>query len=111
MMTLSIREPHIGDILAGHKRIENRTWRLRALPARLALHRSRAGNPAGAGMVVATVTVAEILPAAEALARFPDQRPYITGPWCWVLSDLRILPRPVGPVRGLPGIFHVALPE
>lgn len=60
----------------------------------VALHRCGAG-----GAIIGVMWIADVIPAAETLRRYPDQGPYIIGPLCWVIADYRPLPSPV-PCKG-----------
>jgi hypothetical protein len=97
---LSIRSPYAEQIVAGAKGIENRSWRPPAGIGRIAVHRCGKG-----GMIIGTVEVVEVVDQAEAMRRYPDQAPYITGPWCWVLAN----PTPCAPIpiSGRLGLWQV----
>lgn len=117
LKALSIHSPWAWAILAGHKRVENRSWAT-AYRGRLAIHagRSRASDERAAalfrslgidcpdeyprGVILGTVELADILPRAEYLAKFggcPKNRAMAFGPLCWVLENPRLCePIPCG---------------
>ena len=89
MKALSIREPYASQIMRGEKRIENRSWGTQ-VRGRIAVHRCGPG-----GAIIGTIEVADVLPWEDALALFPDQDAFISGPLCWVLRDPCPLPAPI----------------
>lgn len=119
MFALTLTQPWATCIAHGPKRVENRTWSPHVrTPFQLAIHAGRAlceedyakvrdvgwtemgwPNIAPAvelprGAVVAVATVVAVVS--------PEGRPgdvWASGPYCWVLEDVRALPRPV-PCRG-----------
>lgn len=76
--------------MAGRKRIENRSW-ITHHRGRIAIHEC---GPGGRG-ILGTAKISEIVPSAEALARWPEQAPYIIGPMCWVLTEIVELAKPI----------------
>ena len=102
MRALSIRSPYAEEIMAGAKRVENRSWLPPEGVGRIAVH--RCGKD---GAIIGTIEVAEVITWEEALERYPEQDDYIAGPWCWVLRD----PRPCEPIpcKGRLNLWH--LPE
>lgn len=113
---LIIREPWIGEILAGRK-----TWELRSTPFRyrgeLALIRQ------GSGLVVGMATLADCLApqskdelrASALFHRWPVDKldELIAKNWCipWVLSDVRPLPHPVRYVHRSGAVKTVTIDE
>ncbi len=114
---LTICQPWAWAIVAGHKRIENRSWPTR-YRGPLAIHAglSRRWLPEGEafirrqgiwlppdlefGAIVGLVDLVDCLP----LAAVADD-PWASGPVCWVLANPRpITPRPW---RGALGLFSV----
>jgi hypothetical protein len=89
MRALSIRDPHASQILSGEKRIENRSWGER-VRGPIALHRCGKG-----GAIIGVMEITEVIGWEEALARYPDQDAYISGPLCWVIGSVRQLPEPI----------------
>lgn len=87
---LSVRAPWAGLIVAGAKRIENRTWRTRHRGP-IWIHES---GRDGRGLL-GIATVVDVLPVDEARRRVPGQHRYTEGPWCWVLADPVPLPTPI----------------
>ncbi|MBA7629322.1 hypothetical protein ES703_36820 [subsurface metagenome] len=117
MKVLSIRQPFAGMIAIGMKKIENRIWRC-SYRGPLAIHASQKWHPSFGpptvdaqkivtlrGCVIAVAVLSEIITPEEALRRYPDQREYIEGPWCWVLGDVRKVPP--YPCQGQLGIFEI----
>lgn len=105
MKALTIRQPWAWAIMSGLKIVENRTWKT---PYRgdLLIHAGRGASvnmggvlPDGTpipddlprGVALGVVELIDILPAE---ACDPDN-PFVTGPWCWVLSRPRPLPQPI----------------
>jgi hypothetical protein len=124
---LSIHQPWASLIVAGRKRVENRTW-WPAFRGPILIHASRttvdlprdfpdrapADCPTGVLLGVAVlVDVVGFDPETETVsdetaARWPwlATDPYSFGPWCWVLQHARPLPVPV-PIRGCQGLWNV----
>lgn len=122
MRALSVQQPWAWAILAGHKPVENRSWRTN-YRGTLVIHaaqgkRSDASGrdhiaglgkmvPAelARGVILGTVELVDCLSTSEALERFgPD---WVDGPWCWVLEKPRLLREPI-PCRGKLSLFTVA---
>jgi hypothetical protein len=87
MKAITLKPEHANAVAAGKKRIENRSWG-EHVRGRIAIHRGGRG-----GGIVATAEVVDVVSPEEARRRFPDQRPYICGPLCWILANVR----PIGP--------------
>jgi len=47
------------------------------------------------GAIIAVMDIVEVITWEEALARYPDQDQYISGPLCWVIGSVRQLPEPI----------------
>ena len=93
MLALTVRAPKAAEIVAGTKRIENRSWRPRALE-RIAIHE---GGPGGG--VIGTVGLLGVVTPEEALALMPSQAEHISGPLCWILIEPRAIARVLCPGR------------
>jgi hypothetical protein len=106
LRALSIRPPWAWAIAHADKRIENRTWSTRyrgllAIHASLSFRRSevaslerilgRRVDPESfdRGAIVATATLADVLPLDHCARRWAE------GPFCWVLRDVRPLQGPI----------------
>lgn len=115
MLALTLIQPWATCIAHGPKRVENRAWGPHVrTPFKLAIHAGQTFDqsdhdeimlmawreipPPGEcpkGAIVAVATVVAVVPAE---ARPGDV--WASGPYCWVLEDVRALPRPV-PCRGM----------
>ena len=109
---LTIRQPWIGAILAGRKRIENRSWRAESiLGERILLHAGARFDRAGAMFCEAhgwSPPSVSDLGAIVGSARVVDfivrsRDPWFMGPIGWVLEDVRVI-RPV-PSTGRLGLW------
>lgn len=110
LRALTIHGPWAWAIIAGHKRVENRSWST-SFRGRLAIHAglSRASDVRATalfkdlgidypeefprGVLIGTVEVVDILPLEEYLAKFGDNpvnRAMAFGPLCWVLKAPRL---------------------
>lgn len=119
---ISVRQPYAWAILAGHKRIESRTWRIK-YRGPLLIHAAKTLAPrswwagrteleqtfAGLdletlprGVLLGWVDLIDIVPAAQCAGD-----PWASGPWCWVLARPRLLARPVV-WKGAAGLMRVA---
>jgi hypothetical protein len=126
MKALTICQPYAHLIAIGEKRVENRTWAT-AYRGPLAIHagKSRKWLELGDveeypdmqfGSVVAVARLASCVPFAAvnrgALPAFKwlvaDK--YASGPWCWILEDVRRLGNPI-PATGRQGLFNIEIPE
>lgn len=121
MKAIVIQQPWAWAIMAGHKKIENRTWTTGhrgdllivagKSTARLAsgteflrqLGITVPGNLTY-GAAIGIVSLADISPVADC----DRDDPFAEGPWCWILRRPRRLSPPV-PVRGQMGLFQVRL--
>ena len=125
MKTLSIRQPWAYCILAGHKRVENRTWATKHR-GRLAIHAGLKIDPEGiafcrqhgidlpedlpTGALVGSVELVDCqhystqrsLPGAGREPLADD--PWAWGPVCWRLDDPQPLPEPI-PYPGRQQLF------
>jgi hypothetical protein len=108
---LSIRQPWVWAIVAGHKRVENRTW---STPYRgpVLLHASLRIDQEGAGWmqggmglkVPPELPVGGVVGLCNLVDVIEGEKgrrygPWFCGPYGWVLKDPIALPRPIG----LPG--------
>ncbi|GAB3127438.1 hypothetical protein GCM10027160_52090 [Streptomyces calidiresistens] len=109
MRALTIRQPWIGAILHGPKRIENRSWAppVRHVGTRIALHAAGTVDhratlpitpawPDQRGAILGTATLAAAHRAAGCCAPWGHQEP---GLWHWELGDIHVLEEPL-PCRG-----------
>ena len=80
MRAISVREPFASDIASGKKRIENRSWGA-TITGDVALHRCGRG-----GAIIGIMHVACVIPWQQALAEYPEQNEYISGPLCWIVD-------------------------
>jgi len=103
LRALSIRQPWAWAVAAGHKCVENRTWRV-SYRGPLAIHASRmvetqafprcerlAGEPVPPHL--ATGAVIAVAHLVDIVMRSDD--PWFEGPWGWVLDDVM----PICPVQ------------
>jgi hypothetical protein len=94
---LSIRQPYAWLIIAGHKTIENRTWKT-AYRGRLLIHAALETYPfehpayrsiklpdrLDRGGIIGEVTLEDIVTESN--------DPWFTGPYGWILANPRALP-------------------
>lgn len=126
MKAVTICQPYPRLIVTGQKHVENRTWPTRHRgPLVIHAGKSRqwldgededaaaAGEPLEFGAIVATCTLADCVPLSDIErglldARFPQlrNRAHCFGPWCWVLTDVQRLAKPI-PWRGAQGLFDI----
>lgn len=121
MKALTIRQPWAWAIVFAGKRVENRTWAT-AYRGPIAIHagmsRASLGGrflpdgtriPPATGLVFgALIGMAELVSCmdlGEALLERPDD-PFVEGPCCWLLENVRPLLRPVF-CPGERGLFNV----
>ena len=138
MYALTIKQPWASLIMAGLKRVENRTWRTN-YRGPLAIHAGRtvdrdaaetldaAGidpqdfEDAPRGVILGVVDLIDVIEMDSAAARqqalpgFPgrydiDSDPLATGPYCWILRNPRPLARPV-PYCGRRNLWDVTPDE
>lgn len=115
MKALTICQPWAWAILAGLKRVENRTW-MTGHRGVLAVHAGKSrqwlcdvlpdGTPVDHGRliygaVLGTVEVTDCVRVEEVKGD-----PFASGPWCWLLRNPVLLPEPI-PWAGKPGLFDV----
>lgn len=117
---LTIRQPWAWAIVAGHKLVENRSWRTR-YRGPLYIHAGRLDSPQEREKCTAICTALGIeipdvrtLPthAIIATAQLVDvvnienaeTSPWASGPWCWILSNVQPI-TPV-PMRGALKLWH-----
>ena len=115
MKALTICQPYADMIATGEKIIENRTWPAQAamIGQRIAIHagKSRAWlmpedrrPDRVCGAVIATAVLVACH-RVEDLAPDLASRDDANGPWCWLLGQVEVLPRPV-PVNGALGLWE-----
>jgi len=127
MQALSIKQPWAWAILAGHKRVENRTWTT-DYRGPLAIHAGLQEDPEGYRLLAELgIDVPDDLPRGAILGtvdllgvvRVPDcpmlldthdlaDDPFATGPFCWILGSPQALTVPIT-CRGRLGLFEVDL--
>jgi hypothetical protein len=113
MLTLSIRQPWAWCVVAGHKRVENRSW-----PTRhrgwLLIHAAAAAAPRvrlpgglrpppglARGAILGAVRLVDVVEYGADFAADP----WAGGAaWCWRLGDARAFPEPV-PCKGALGLW------
>lgn len=123
MNVITVQQPYAWAIVAGHKRVENRTFRTNyrgplAIHAGLGAEHEEAGlrllrrlrikRPAELprGVVVGLVDLVDVVRFDRTAAKkkqfdeFFDEHnirsdPWATGPWCWILAKPRMLDRPI----------------
>jgi hypothetical protein len=125
MKVLSIKQPWAWAILAGHKRVENRSWPTDHRGP-LAIHAGRQDDPEGyrllaelgievpddlpRGAIVGTVELLDVVRVEDGPTLFDTHDlgddPFATGPFCWILGAPQPLPQPVQ-CRGRLGLFEV----
>jgi activating signal cointegrator 1 len=127
MKALTICQPYAELVARGDKPIENRTWPT-AYRGPIAIHAGKSREWLGDndeeaalyavdvrsipfGAVVAVANLVACLKADD-VAPWPNRwrhlrdHEHANGPWCWVLEDVRRLPRPV-PYRGAQGLWDI----
>jgi len=131
MKCLSIQQPWAWAILAGHKRVENRTWSTRHRGP-LAIHASMKVSREGydvlrslgidvpddlpGGVILGTVELVDVIDCRQPLLDFDGEQaklaadPLATGPKCWILRNPRPLAQPIRHVGRL-GLFDLLLEE
>lgn len=121
MLTISIKQPWAWAIMAGVKCVENRSWYTKHR-GRIAIHASgrwdksprvreifaAAGVEIPAelptGVILGTVEITSLCSVEDC-----DGGPWAVGPWCWMLANPELFPRPI-PHKGRLGLHHVRLP-
>lgn len=104
-----------------HKRVENRTWST-SYRGPLAIHAGKSRDwltdeyeiPESQMVFGAVVAIADLVlcVAFSALRSHAQRFPWLpthshaNGPFCWVLSNVRVLPRPV-PYKGAQGLWDL----
>ena len=123
MRALTICQPYAELIVRGDKPIENRHWAT-AYRGMLAIHAGKSlqwydqevdGDLYGLhltdlvlGAVVGTATLAACLHIDRAWPqrwRHLRDHEHASGPWCWILEDVKRFPEPV-PCRGAQGLWE-----
>jgi hypothetical protein len=134
MKALTIHQPYAELIARGDKRVENRTWRTH-YRGDLAIHAAREaasarrehmlrkpdGELVDCSAIIAVVDVVACLHIDELhqregtlFAEFEDlhsfkwilDHEHTTGPWCWVLANVRRLKKPI-PIAGTQMLWDV----
>lgn len=105
-----------------HKRVENRTWPT-SHRGPIAIHAGKSkawlvgedvdGISESQLVFGAVVAIADLVACIHVnhkreFDRFPwlASHRHALGPWCWVLMDVRVLPKPV-PYKGAQGIWEI----
>lgn len=114
MKALTICQPYAHLIVAGEKRVENRTWPT-SYRGHLAIHagKSRSWLAPGdeafyPGMVFGAVVAIARLADCVRLSNLPADlkgHEHAHGPWCWLLEDVTPFPKPF-PARGAQGLWE-----
>jgi len=124
LLGLTICQPWAWAIAAGHKRVENRTWPTN-YRGRLAIHAGKSRRwlhgtaelielglavPPGDGLMFgAIVAVADLADVVRFDgAGFLGRDPFASGPWCWLLENVRALGEPVA-CPGRQGLWRPSL--
>jgi len=115
MRALTIQQPYAELVARGLKRVENRTWQThyrgelvihagasqRWLAEADPLDIERAGEDLAFGAIIAVADLVDCLSIRD-LTRDQSlfkhdlaEHEYATGPWCWVLDNVRRLQRPI----------------
>lgn len=115
MRALTVCQPYAELIARRVKPIENRSWAT-IWRGPLAIHAGRSRDwldeddeTTYPGLVFGAVVCVVELYDCVPLARLPAAlvgHEHAHGPWCWLLRDVRRLPRPV-PFRGAQGLWSV----
>jgi hypothetical protein len=117
MKALSVCQPWAWAIIAGIKRIENRTWRTR-YRGRLLIHASKSRRYLGRdysdllpglppldqlhfGVIIGEVELVDCVPVEEIKGDVLAK-----GPWCWRLKTPRSISKPISWCGGL-SLFNV----
>ncbi len=137
MKALTICQPWAWAIMAGHKRVENRTWATR-YRGELAIHAGKSRNwmshglreiedvlgrqvvdqlfePLGGqldfGTVLGIVDLIDCIPVSQATRRFPwvADHPFADGPICWIVENPRPITEPI-PAIGHQGLWNWPAP-
>ena len=126
MRALTIHQPWAGLIAVGDKRIENRSW-ITKYRGPLAIHASAARKPGlqamcrgafaqlgpheqhnpavfGQSAIVAIVDLTDVVPVDQLTYEWQDH-PYVLGPFCWVLEDVRPVEHVA--IRGAQGLWQL----
>lgn len=120
MKTITIRQPWAWAIMAGHKLIENRTWRtshrgplfihagaqVDADPRCAALFAALGILPPVnlvRGCILGSVKMVDVVPLEGV-----SSDPWAFGPWCWILESPVLFPEPV-PWKGQLSLFDIPL--
>lgn len=129
MKAITVQQYWAWAIAAGHKHVENRTWNTShrgplAIQAgirdwegsREALEAFGLSVPSAVPRraIVAVVDLVDVVlhrPGEQKLEGFTDEYgldddPMATGPYCWILRNVRPLPSPVR-ARGQPGLYEL----
>lgn len=115
MKCLTVKQPYAWAIIAGHKRVENRSWST-SFRGRLLIHAGKsldalthqlpdAPPPADQlafGAIIGYVDVVDCVPVEDVAGD-----PYAFGPWCFVLAN-PVAIEPI-PMAGKLGLFEVDL--
>lgn len=121
MKSLTVKQPWAWAIVAGHKRIENRTWTTRyrgpiIIVAGQARDRLTIGSAflADLGISVprtlrfgAAIGVVDII---DIVRPHELDDPFAEGPWCWLLARPRRFRSPIA-AQGHLGLRAFALPK
>lgn len=108
MLALSLSQPYANQVAEGIKTVETRTWKT-SYRGDLLICAAKSGEGEPKGVALCVVRVAGVRAmtiedeAAACVELYPNAK-------AWDLVDLRVLKHQF-PVRGMPGLFKVTLPE
>lgn len=116
MKALSIKQPWAWAIMAGHKTIENRTWKT-PYRGRILIHAGKTFDPTAGetfaragclsppalpcGVILGTVVLIDVVPVAQL-----SDDPWACGPWCFMLERPQLFREPI-PYAGRLTLFEV----
>lgn len=118
---ISIHQPFAHLIAIGEKRVENRSI-YTPYRGRLVIHASKTRERMtpkferrypdlifGALIAVCDLTDCVPWPLIDVHSRYEwmTTHRYVSGPWCWILSNVRPLASPI-PWRAMPGLFNLS---
>jgi hypothetical protein len=137
MLCLTVCEPWATLIAQGRKKVENRTWATKhrgpllihagkahkhyeaelreaaSWPGRYGVPLPAASELTWGGLIAvvdltACLALRDLDPGDQDEFAWVKEHPFTEGPFCWVLQNARIMPRPV-PWRGAQGLWNVPL--
>jgi hypothetical protein len=107
MKAITIHQPYAELIASGAKRVENRTWQTH-YRGEIAIHAAKKGRGArseerelphraivAVAEIVACVHIDDVRRCSVGEYAWLADHEHATGPWCWVLVNVRRLTKPV----------------